>query len=212
MPNKPEESRDVDRPETNKASVSAMESLKTELLTISPGKIDEPLKISNLLALAWETLTGGTDEGMEGYKLIDRMEKVEWVPPVLRFQIERHGATVKGSSRADLHEWTIDLCKATAECVSKGSRQIIPMAPRLDVEPLAAEVAGLIRDGRLDERVQWHGEDQIRIKIGKILPVGSALKQTLEGRRSRFRKALTDLLSGDWEETKPNYYRKIGSK
>ena len=70
---------------------------------------------------------------MEGYKLIDRMEKVEWVPPVLRFQIERHGATVKGSSRAELHEWTIDLCKATAECVSKGSRQIIPMAPRLNV-------------------------------------------------------------------------------
>ena len=181
-------------------------------MSISPGKIDEPLKISELLALAWETLTGGTDEGMEGYKLIDRMEKVEWGPPVLRFEIERHGATAMGSLRADLHEWTIDLCKATAECVSKGSRLISPMAPGLDVEPLAAEVAGLIRDRRQDERVQWYGEDQIRIKIGKILPEGSAVKQTLAERRSRFRKALTDLLSDDWEETKPNYYLKIGSK
>ena len=39
---------------------------------------------------------------------LGRMEKVEWQPPYLTFSIERHGATVKGSTRAELQNWQVD--------------------------------------------------------------------------------------------------------
>jgi len=34
---------------------------------------------------------------MEGHKLKNRMESVMWNPPLLEFDIERHGATVNGA-------------------------------------------------------------------------------------------------------------------
>jgi excisionase family DNA binding protein len=45
--------------------------------------------------------------------------------------------------------------------------------------------------------------------VGKILPEGSAVKQTLTGRRKRFRAALQDRLAGSgWGECGLNIYRK----
>ncbi|QEL17837.1 hypothetical protein [Limnoglobus roseus] len=37
------------------------------------------------------------------------MEKVAWEPPKIVVRIERHEATMMGSSRAEVQEWTIDL-------------------------------------------------------------------------------------------------------
>jgi hypothetical protein len=47
------------------------------------------------------------------HKLLNRMEKPIWNPPILTFRIERHGAAALGSSRAEVQEWTVDLERMT---------------------------------------------------------------------------------------------------
>ena len=44
--------------------------------------------------------------------------------------------TACGSSRAELQHWTVDLETKTATLEKFGHRQLSPMQPRLDVEPL----------------------------------------------------------------------------
>jgi hypothetical protein len=72
------------------------------------------------------------------------MEAVAWNPPVLTFRIERHGGTVLGSTRAELQHWHVDLERKTASLVKTGRRQLRPMQPRLNVEPLVEEIVRLI--------------------------------------------------------------------
>jgi hypothetical protein len=48
------------------------------------------------------------------------MEDLEWNPPMLSFIIERHGAMVLGSTRAENQRWEIDMNKMEAECYSFG--------------------------------------------------------------------------------------------
>jgi hypothetical protein len=71
--------------------------------------------LADFLAAAWEQLNGFDAEGMAAEKL-DRIEQVEWNPPRLTFVIERHGGTVMGSTRAELHGWSIDIDRGTANC------------------------------------------------------------------------------------------------
>lgn len=115
---------------------------------------------------------------------------VVWEPPKLKFVIERHSGTVQGSSRAELQHWSLDVEKMTATLETVGHRQLSPMLPRLDVNPLADEIAGLIASGQEHEWLKWIGAGRVRVLIGKILPKGSAVKQALAGRRRRLWKAL----------------------
>ena len=121
-------------------------------------------------------------------------EGVEWNPPVLQFEIERHGGTVMGSSRVEIHTWQIDINAKTAICTITGYRQISPMSRRLNVRPLAEEVVQLILQNKTDERLKWNKDGSVRVHIGKILPDHSAVNQTLQGRRRRFREEVENLL------------------
>ena len=76
-----------------------------EVLAVPPPPARE---IEAHLAPVWDALAGD-DGGMTSRKLHGRMEVVLWNPPRLTFYIERHGATVLGSSRAEVQEWTVDL-------------------------------------------------------------------------------------------------------
>jgi hypothetical protein len=64
-------------------------------------------------------------------------------------------------------------------------------------------------DGRRsDERLKWLPDDTVRVQIGKIIAAGSAPRQTVEGRRKRFRTALTDRVRrAGGEEIAANRYR-----
>ena len=123
---------------------------------------------------------------MGSEKLVDRMEAVEWSPPILTFVIERHGRTCLGSARADLHRWTVNLALNTATCEKVGERQIRRMAPRLSVHPLVEEVASRIVQGQDDERIVWQAQGKVRVALSTIFPAGSGFKRTIEGRRKRF--------------------------
>ncbi len=160
------------------------------------------------LAACWHQLHGGNEGGMEPGKLRGRTEDMVWEPPFLRFRVERHGGTALGSSRADLQDWTIDTNEATATVSVGRYRQLHRQEPRLDVRPLAEQLVQLVVDGSDDPRFKRYPHGEIRLLIGEVLPAGSAVLQTLTGRRRRLRAEMSvRLAAAGYEEVGPNRWR-----
>ena len=131
---------------------------------------------------------------MAAIKLHGRTEEVVWEPPLLQFTIERHGGTVLGSSRADRHRWTLDLTAMTATYEQSGYRQLRPMSPRMNVREIAEELAQLMRCHRDDERLKWSEDGSVRVLIDLVIPARGVPRQTVTGRRKRFRRELSELV------------------
>jgi hypothetical protein len=89
--------------------------LRRTLRSVKNGAIRETRDLERLLAVCWHDLDGADQTGMDGGKLIGRMEAVSWEAPILTFKIERHGATMCGSTRADVYTWRVDVNAGTAE-------------------------------------------------------------------------------------------------
>ena len=84
------------------------------------------------------------------------------------------------------------------------------MAPRLNVNPLVAEILDIIRGGREDSRVKWRNEkrDWVRVQIGAVIPSGG-LKQTAADRRRRFRTRLVEALRREgWQSPRVNVFER----
>jgi hypothetical protein len=169
--------------------------LREYLNGLGPGPHDGTTDLERLLVKVWDML-GGDESGMTGQKLVGRIEHVEWYPPMLSFLIERHGGTVLGSTRAGVQRWSVDLDRQTATCKLSGHRQVCPMARRVDVGPIADEIAESILVGEADERLTWLGEGLVRVEAGKIVPANSGYKQTIQGRRQRVKEAVIERLTG----------------
>jgi hypothetical protein len=118
-----------------------VENLIDYLASIEPGPITETTALESVLATYWGEFVGSDFEGMTADKLFGRMEDVAWDPPVLRFVVERHGATVLGSSRAELHRWTLNIEERTADSYTAGYRRRYPMAARVYGRPIAEELS-----------------------------------------------------------------------
>lgn len=187
--------------------VTKMQQLLEYLRSIPTGKIASAGELASLLAACWGEFDGADAEGMEPYKLLGRMEDIAWDPPHLSFTIERHGGTVKGSTRAELQHWNIDVETRSATCGTGGHRQLQPMQPKLNVKPIAEEIVGLILKRQQDSRLKWNADGSVRIVIGNVLPAGSAVQQTLAGRRKRFRVEVERLLMNyGWHKVRTNVY------
>jgi len=173
-----------------------LRQLRDFLSTVPQGALsgDQQDETESLLCQCWDQLIGGSDGGMKDEKLSGRIEKIKWSPPWLVFEIERHGRTVLGSSRAEMQGWTVDVEHGSAACGKASFRQLRPNAPRLDVVPIAEEIAGLIRDGTQDPRIRWSSANIVKIEIGKIIPMKSP-KETVLGRRNRLKVQLAHNLS-----------------
>jgi hypothetical protein len=192
-------------------NANTLDDVRRLLANCSPGPFIPSSAFENSLAGAWDFLAG-EDGGMNGMKLLGRMEDVVWQPPRLTFRIERHGGTVLGSSRAEVQEWTVDLEQRTKVLKLAGRRQVRTMQCRFDEQPLAQELADAILAGRTDERLKWDGDNHVRLLIGKVLPEGSAVKETLGGRRKRLREAVAALLgAAEWKMVKSNVFEKLGA-
>lgn len=183
-----------------------MERLVTYLKQTPEGVITDTAELEELLAECWGEFIGDYG-GMEPRKLLGRMDDVLWRPPILEFVIERHGGTAMGSSRAELQHWTIDVEHRTVTMAEVGYRQISPRVDPLDVKPIADELVTLITRGSKDKRLQWSALGRVRVLTGRIISAGSVPKQTLEGRRRRFLKAMEERLAphgwqrrGSWWE------------
>jgi hypothetical protein len=74
-----------------------------------------------------------------------------------------------------------------------GRRQLTSQDERLNVKPLAEEVAKAIIKHRSKRWLNWKEANQVQIDIGELIPATNA--QTTAGRRKRFHDALTTRLA-----------------
>jgi hypothetical protein len=172
--------------------VDQLAALRSFLESLSPGSVEDRQQLTTLLAKAWDSFVGSSNTKMYAHKL-DRIEQPVWRPPILEFDIERHGATVNGSTRASVHTWTIDLNAMTATISSERRRQIYQQDRRLDVRPIAAELAGLITGGRESRFLKWFEDGSVVVKMKECIPTTN--KQTTTSRRRRLRTELEKLLN-----------------
>ena len=170
--------------------------LETILVGLNTGLLNDidTSRVEGFLAEHWDQLVKDFDGGMQGFKVVDRTEKMEWQPPVLSFKIERHGRTVLGSSRAELQHWQLDTADCVATFNGDSYRQKRPKNLILDIESIAREIAPLILERREDDRLQWTSSGKVRILWKRILGGQSVPKETLEGWRKRLRKAVLRLI------------------
>ncbi len=186
-------------------------ALRQYLDGIASGEVSELEQLPDLLARCWNALMIADMHGMKPEKL-DRMEQVRWNQPILSFDIERHGGTVKGSVYAEVQTWSIDVELLTASCTSGGKRLKRERQQRLKVEPLAEKVVHLIEGRRDDERLHWLSDSHVRVLIGNIIPDGTP-QQTVVGRRKRFSKCLEQALKQrGWVKvsgTSPHTYQRV---
>lgn len=178
-----------------------------------PGPVANEEQLETLLVSAWDELGNSADGGMESHKLRGRMENLAWNPPILSFQIERHGGTANGSIYAEMQLWDVDCEKgvATYDKFNSRRRQVAAKSRPLKVAPVAKEIADSIRRGVADNRVKWLSSSEAKVLISEVVPDGGA-QQTVSGRRKRFYTALQhELAEAGWTkranspvfETKP---------
>jgi hypothetical protein len=178
--------------------------LRDFLKTLPSGEIQEvsESKVEELLSARWDDLSTD-DEGMEGYKLGNRMEAVKWEPPILTFEIERHGGTVLGSVQAEVQCWTVDVEQGSATVGFSPRKRLVGVRRKpLKVGPIADEIVKLVIAGKEVSRLKWYGPTKVRVLPDKILPLGLTIpKETLQGRRKRLGKAIEDgLASHGWKK------------
>ena len=192
-----------------------IEALREFLSGIPPGPIGQDkdeARLIDLLRSCWGEIDGSEAESMAAYKL-GRMEQPVWDPPLLRFKIERHGGTVLGSTRAEVHQWVVNVLDGRADCNPDfGKRQLHPRQPALKVDRLADELVALILNGKDDPRLKWSlDHSRVTLRIGKVIR-DSGYKETVAGRRRRLGDAIEKRLRAQgWVKvpgTSPHTYER----
>jgi len=158
------------------------------LRTLPIGAVeDEEQKqtLVSLLASVWDEIPGTDEEATHAYKL-NRMEEIEWDGRWLEFTLERHGPTVQGSTRANLHRWRVGLDPLGASFTDAGFRTVGPISPRWNPDEIVSELSLAILNGKEHPNVKWINDGKFKIIEVKHLVPGDN-KQTLANRRFRFR-------------------------
>jgi len=167
----------------------------TELKAAFKDLVDGPCEGSEMMSLligAWNSIAGSGETGLSDWKLM-RLEGLEKRDGKLYFDIERHGGTVHGSTRGEVYTWEVDVEHATATIIKKTHRQLYKADKRLDVGPMAQELADCIIGKQPHPHLQWDGDmNSCKLLIGKAIP--ETFKQTTAGRREKLRYALNALL------------------
>lgn len=121
------------------------------------------------------------------------MEAVRWAPPVMSFRIERHVAMTRGSTRAELQVWRIDIERNSATCVSSRTyRQHAPRTEPVKTAPIAGEIADAIAAGRDDERLIWGRDGKVRVMLAEVLPQGPGTCGPVPGAQNNSVRRLRD--------------------
>lgn len=182
--------------------MTSFERLCTHLQLQTPGCLQEESKstVEGLVCNAWDHLNGSDEMGMQGSKIIGRTEDLDWSPPSLTFNIERHGATVVGSIYAEVQSWEVNIEKATAQCFSCHKRQLHDREKPIRTGPIAKELAEVMVNSMVDERIRWSKLGRAQVVLSKVFP--NACKQTTNSRMRRLKRDLSALLEPlGWENT-----------
>lgn len=174
--------------------MNSLNGLKNFIKNLPAGPIQDDRKLDNLLRYCWDILEGSKVTKM-GFSKLHRIENPLFEPPSkIIFEIERHGQTVHGSVYADLHRWTIDVEKGTAECDEFYKKRVVGVkdAP-LKVQPLAEKVFTQITEGdKSSKYLKWISDNKVRVLIGNVIPETN--QWTTNSRRNRFRGVLDPML------------------
>ena len=78
----------------------------------------------------------------------------------------------------------------------RGYRQFNALSPRLKVEPIVDSVIEAVQARKTlpGDALVWVADDQVRIKQAVLIP-DDASKQTMSGRRKRFRSAMQSAMA-----------------
>lgn len=170
-------------------------ALETYLETLSQNTsiVGEVHKtVLGLLGECWESLGGSCDQNTT-FDKVYRAENLSWKPPILSFVLERHGGTVNGSSRAELHHWEVNVAAGVAEIAKTGHRQLCPMDKRMNTDAIAQETAKLIQSRAQHESLKWVEPGvYVVVQIGKVIP--ETVKQTTAARRARYSERLDSIM------------------
>jgi hypothetical protein len=176
------------------------------LSTHRDGAIEDTEEVGRLLAAAWDGLDGHDRTKMRADKLW-RIDSPIWQPPCLSFSIERHGATVNGSSRAAVHRWSVDVESMTARIIEEKVRQLTQMDQRLDVGPIAQSLADAIVSSTADTLIKTLKDVTKKLDMDLVIPATN--KQTTGARRARLRRELDAILDPlGWKAVRANVYKR----
>jgi hypothetical protein len=162
--------------------------IKTFLIGQPKGLI--PLEMTHelisMLSGIWDQFVGSDETRMTASKLSGRAEKLSWDPSAstLEFEIERHGATVKGSSRAEIQNWVIDLKDGTAHQSANGYIQLRKQNPPLSFDLIVTKLVEAVvagPDHNYKCSIVWGGEDDLRIIPNVLVPPGIVPQATFKG-------------------------------
>lgn len=191
----------------NDAPIEALRDFTRSLPISGELSAEQRDELIRHLAESWDHLAGTSDQKTFAGKL-DRAEELAWSPPCVTFTLERHGGTVQGSTRADLHHWEVNVDTGTARIARTGARQLVKQAKRLDTGKLAQETAQRIISGKDHPSLRW-SEQGTHVVIATAELIPETNRQTTAGRRKRFRTELERVMNAaGWvRESKGN---KIG--
>jgi hypothetical protein len=144
---------------------------------------EDTLEVESLLSVCWDHFAGSHDGGMKAEELIGRTQDLEWSPPRLTFNVERHAGAVNGSTTATVQYWEVSLERETAAMIESESGQIIPMGRRIDESSIAAELASAISEQREDARIEWVAVNRVRISTSERIPGTNGMTTTRQRRR-----------------------------
>lgn len=172
--------------------LTALRKYLESLPTATQIKGESRNTIIGLLVNCWHSLYGSTDQSTTADKLY-RAEQLVWEPQVLSFCLERHGGTVNGSSRAELHHWEVDLTSASASIIKIGRRQLTPMDKRMDTLAKAQETARVIQSKSDHESLIWTEPGvHVVVQISNVIPETN--QQTTQNRRKKYRDHLERIM------------------
>ena len=158
------------------------------ILYSMPSGADVDRRVLDALQQVWED---PARTHMKSRKL-DRWESPTWAPPLLSFTVERHGGVVNGSINAEVQHYVVDVEQEAIQLAATTTRRVGKADLRLDTSALAVEVADAIRAGRVEPWLLWRSPGDVQIKVSVLIPATN--RQTTQGRRARFAKAIGLLL------------------
>lgn len=178
-----------------KTSENIMERLRQFLQKIPPGTIpaERQPDLWSVLYDVWDKIEGGAKGKMTKDKIY-RAKTMEWSPPILSFVVGRHGAFVNGSSKEEFVGWNVDVSTGKAVSYDNGYRQLRPKDRILDVKVLVANIVTALSSGQDHGAITRKSDAEIALHVGVIIP-DVWPKQTVAGRRKRFRTELVKMMA-----------------
>ena len=187
---------------------SASESLKLFLGAQRRGPLSSSSELIGLVASAWRSFYGSNATSMCASKIeVNRVTNFEWDPPILSFEIVRHGSAVLGGKYGDVYRWQLDIERNIATFGLMGKKRVEPLAPSLDVKPLVTKIVSAVRNNERITGVDLKQDGTVVVSAEHFVPSVGVVKETLQKQRKRFRAELHDQMSKiGWVARSPTSY------